>query len=173
MKNIKYNKLILPIVFIITGILFMIFKGEVVKWIAMAIGVFFAIDGVITLTKTKHNEIRSVAIIEIVLGIVLFIFAWVFVKFIEIILGLVIILYGTFRIIQAVCSNHSKNVIVDVAIGIIQILAGIFIIFDASILYIILGALLLVDGIIELVSIYNKNDKNKKNKVIEAEIKEL
>jgi len=54
--NVKYNKLMLPIVFIVIGVLFMIFRGEVVKWVAMAFGVFLAIDGAITLSKTKRND---------------------------------------------------------------------------------------------------------------------
>ena len=177
MLNSKKNILI-PIITIVLGILLIIWKGDVIKYAAMGVGVLFAISGIVylinDLKKKSSSEVLTIDAIIIAIGVLLFCFAWWIIVVIRVILGILFIMYGflkLFTIIEGLTPIQSISIAV---ISILFMVIGVFIICDKEILYYIAGGLMIFDGLVDIVFylLVRKNTTaaaNAKRDVLEAE----
>lgn len=168
--SLKDNKkLILPIIYIICGVLFIIFRQQVVSWICSAFGAIIICIGIINLldaTKFLDQNVKSLkitsSIITIIIGALVVIFAWVVTSIIIWVLAIYFIIYGATIITKSV-AKEIKNI--PLIYGILYLATGILLIFDNKIVYIVLGSLLVLAGIFELYTLLKRQNKSTINKV--------
>lgn len=171
------KNILIPIITILLGLFLIIWKGEVIKYAAMGVGILFAVSGIIYLfndiKKKSSSEALTIDAIIIGIGVLLFCFAWWVVIVIRVILGILFIMYGflkLFTIIEGLTPIQSISIAV---ISILFMLIGVFIICDKVILYYIAGGLMIFDGLVDVIFYLtvkkNSNNNKPKRDVIDAE----
>ena len=156
MKAEQSNKILSSLITIILGVLLIIYRAGFVSIAITVFGVVLIILGAIDLANKKDN---NVAIVKIILGILFVVFAWAFTKIAFIILGVLLILYGCLIIYgyaksKTKFANFLPNLIIY-ANGLVLIIAGVccFFAYTLDKMFIIVGVILIVDGILGLLTI--------------------
>lgn len=166
MKALTQNKFVSAVLMVVLGILFLIWKGEV---ISVGMTVFGALLIIQAIVDVCNKEFVSCAI-KALIGVVIIVFGWLLLEAALYILGAVMLIVGALQLI-ALLKNFSAipnlaakilgffhpgvYVVIGVSLlcnqgetmSIVFIIAGIFMIVE--------GALALADG---LVSLKKKND---------------
>lgn len=175
------KKLILPISYVIIGILFCIFKSSVSEWICRVIGILITLYGSINLfqdVKNKNaNLFLSSDVCMIGFGILTIVLSFVIVTVINVLLGIVFIVYAIYKIgYGQILRNFSRtSQIIAFVDGVLYLVIGILLIVNSPSVYIILGAILIAAGIIDFVQIMMSNnftiskDEAPKKDVIDVE----
>lgn len=146
----KNNDLLLPVLYIVIGALFCIFKNQIVGWIMTIAGVLFIVNGIIQIV---HKETKP-GIINIVIGAVIIAFGWT-------LLWLAMLVFGVLLIISSVMNflKGKKDVVaivklvVGVVIGALLVTSGFA---TNDWLFIIVGVILIVQGILYLIPLLKK-----------------
>lgn len=171
--NLKDNMMALAVTYIVAGILFIIFKQEVLKWLCAGFGIVLIVLGIIDLIQASQigdpnvkNNALTASIIAIVFGILLFAFAWLFILIITIIVAILFMISGILKISECFAK---KMDVAKIIVAIMYIAVGVLLLIDNGIVYIILGSLLIFAGILDLIdsTIINKEEKVVRIKVDE------
>lgn len=153
------KKLILPISYIVMGILFCIFKSSVSEWICRVIGIIVIVYGTINLVQDIKNKnvnlYLSSDIIMIGLGVLTIVLSFVIVGVINILLGIVFIIYAVYKIGfgQMVRNFSRSSQIIAFIDGVLYLVIGILLIVNSPTVYVILGGILIAAGIIDFIQI--------------------
>ena len=119
LKNVNKN-LVNAILYILVGILFIIFKGSVLNWLFTIVGILFIVFGVIdVLNKNLTSGVVSI-------GIVLILGGWLFVEIVLIVFGVLIAVKGVIALLDAVKAKNVANIlvaVVTVAVGVMLIIS--------------------------------------------------
>ncbi len=152
LKKIGNNELFSSILYIVVGVLLAIFRAETLRWVMIAIGVLFIVTGVLELVKKNWAG----GAISLVIGIAIAVLAGFFVNVALIVLGVLVAIKGVIALIDVI-KRSSKNAL-EIIFPILAILVGIGLAFGplASIIILIVGILLIVDGVIGLVGALKK-----------------
>lgn len=162
LKQLKWNSVLISLGYIITGILLIVFpdvSADVISWIigiaAIAIGVvemitYFLLD---VSDAFYHNEF-VIGVLFIIFGLIVLMKRELIMNLIPIILGLIIIGSGILKVQDAVVAKriHYDRSSLYLILGIIGIVFGIVIMFFMSgktaqdILFITIGVALIYDG---------------------------
>ncbi|MBQ9709838.1 MAG: DUF308 domain-containing protein [Clostridia bacterium] len=140
------SALILAIAYVVIGILFCIFKGEVISWIMTAAGVLFIVQGILHIVAKRTTE----GIINIVIGAVILLCGWLLLKVALIIFGVLIAASGVLNLIQMFKGGKLALIplivaIATIAVGVLLVVSQ-WVVFD--VMFIIIGVLFIVDGAI-------------------------
>ena len=149
-KNKNNNVYLMPILYIVIGALFCVFKADVIGWIMTIAGVLFIVNGIIQIV---HKEVTT-GVINIVIGAVIITFGWT-------LLWLAMLVFGILLIVSSIVNyldNKKNNVailklVISVIIGTLLITNGFATI---SWLFIAIGVILIVQGILYLIPIFKK-----------------
>ncbi len=184
--NINKSKVELylsPILNIILGILIIIFKGDVIRWAALGVGVFVLVMAVLDLVLDfKDDSSTGIVfdVIRILLGVLIIVFAGAFAQAIRIIAGILFLVYGIIRaaLLGEALLPVTKTILLVEAI--LYIVVGILLFLDKSVLYYVLGVILIFNGIIDVfyskdkVLKINESENTKKhNDAIDVEVKDV
>lgn len=164
-----------PILNIVLGVLCIIFKGNVLKWAAMAIGLYIAVYSIILLFSYKNKKIDNIFyayIISLVIGILIILFSAFIVNVIRIVAGIVFIIMGVFNLFKLLNNSNNKLDVCLVISSIFFIIIGSLIFIDHGVLYYIIGAMLIVNGLLDIIR-STTFKKNNKSNVIDAEVNDL
>lgn len=140
------DNVITGLVYIVLGILFMIFRSNVLSWIMTIIGVLFLVRAVISLMDTDYTS----AIVYGVLGLLAILGGWLFLTVILIIFGVVMIFSGAVAIYSNLKSKNYKGLIapiITLVVGILLITSG-FTVVDWF--FIVFGVIFIADGAVTL-----------------------
>ncbi len=146
------SAMVYAILMIVFGIAFVVGGAGTANWLMGAIvtiiGVLVIISGILSLTTFQP----LVGVVEITIGVVLIVFAWTIAWIAFIILGAALLAYGIFGLLK-----HSGLLFANI----IALLIGVLVICMAfgvqgawefiNIFYYIVGALMIVDGVLMLV----------------------
>ena len=164
-ENNKLDLYLVPLINIVVGILIIIFKGEVIRWAALAVGVFFVVLASLSLVqdlKLDNNRNVGIDIAIILIGALIIVFAGAFASAIRIISGIVLIAYGIIKFL-AVFETLPKDVKIILLIEMILYIAvGILLFLDKSVLYYIIGGLLVFNGVVDI--LYSRAESKNINK---------
>jgi uncharacterized membrane protein HdeD (DUF308 family) len=171
-----------PILNIILGIVLIIFKGDVIRWAALAIGVFVVVLACIDLFLDFKSDSSTGIIIDVVrilVGALVIIFAGAFAQAIRIIAGILFLIYGIIRatLIKEALLPITKTILLVEAI--LYVVVGILLFLDKEVLYYVLGAILIFNGIIDILyskdmaSRINDSEANKHKDAIDVEVKDF
>ncbi len=144
----KLNNLIMPIVYIIVGLLFIIKKAAILDIICTIIGVCLIVYGVLKLIKNT-KDVNS--IILIVVGIVLVVLSWVFVTIVHYVLAVLFILWGVLNLLDMINNKLAKNLF-NILIIVLYFVMGVLLFFNSNPIYIVIGVVLMANGILGVVS---------------------
>ncbi len=151
-KKSKTNDIISALLYIAVGILLCVFRAGLLNWAMTAIGIVMIVVGVL---KALKKEVISGVILAAV-GVVLIMGGWMFVDIILLILGAVLAVNGLLDLFRAL---KRKNVASTVA-AVITMVVGVALIISKwallDWLFIIIGAVLIVDGVLMALGVNKK-----------------
>ena len=153
----KTNKYISAVVMMVIGLLLIILKDGIIGILLTALGVALIVMGILDAVQRKDV---TRCVIKCVIGAVIILGGWVFVAVMLYILGALLVIVGVLWIIKLV-QRHTKGAnligtITAYLVPALYILIGVCLFFNQSafvnVVFIIVGVIVLVDGIIQLVN---------------------
>ncbi len=139
--------------YILMGILMCIFRADLLNWAMTAIGIIFVVSGIIRALK---NEIVEGVIIAAI-GVVIILGGWLFIDIILLILGAVLTVKGILDLFKAIEIKYIPAIIGPI----ITMIVGVLLIVSKWALldwfFIIIGVVLIIDGIMIVLTQLKKN----------------
>ena len=151
----KTSAIINAILLIIIGILFIVNKDLALNVGFILAGIFLIVSGIVPMIMCKTIDLMGV--LMVILGIVLIMVPYVFTTIALIILGIIAIIVGVIGILGASKEKDGKMRTVGIIVGALIIIAGISIMLQMDIAFIIFGVFLLIAGAVNLVYLMKKN----------------
>ena len=140
------------LLYIIMGILLMVSPGQTLNIAMTIIGIFFVVSG--TLDVVKKNYVGGA--VSLIIGIAILVLGGQALKIVLIVLGILIAVKGLITLVE-VLGKKKKNAL-EVVFPVLSIVVGLALAFGNGFSYIMLvvGALLVIDGLIGLVGALKK-----------------
>lgn len=142
------SNLFTSILYIIVGVLLAAFPGEALTWAIYIIGGVFVLSGILELVKKNYFG----GAFSLIIGLVVIFLGGPLLSIILLVLGILIAVKGLISLVEAL--KRKKKKLMQVLFPVLTIVVGLFIAFgNAHTLVLIIGGILLaVDGIIGLVA---------------------
>ena len=166
------GRLIFGILAVVIGIIALVYPGGTLKVIIILLGIFALLNGLSILfnafsQKSKDTHDLLVGILYVVLGLIMIIASFAFLDVLMYILAAFLIIFGLFQLYEmwpiAKDSLKGKK-LYNLVIAIIAIVLGIVIIvypgLAANIVMMIIGAFLIIIGLINLLGAYQMKKSN-------------
>ena len=140
------NALIYALVYILIGVLLLIFKAAVAVWCVVAIGVLLIVQGVLDMVNRRLVQ----GILEAAIGVLAIVFAAAITKYAIMVLGIVLLVWAVLRLFD----NSRKGplallyIVSAIVVGVLMIVAA-FKVLDWF--FIVIGILLIIEGVLCLV----------------------
>ena len=146
------SELFSSILYIIIGILLVIFRSETLNWAMTIAGIVFLISGILDLVKKNWAG----GAVSLIIGLAVLILGWAATQIVLLVLGILIAVKGIVALIN-VLKRGADNVL-EVIYPIISVVVGLMLAFGngLDVMIIIVGVLLAVDGVIGLVGSMKK-----------------
>ena len=147
------SELFSSILYIIIGILLVIFRSETLNWAMTIAGIVFLISGNLDLVKKNWAG----GAVSLIIGLAVLILGWAATQIVLLVLGILIAVKGIVALIN-VLKKGAGNVL-EVIYPIISVVVGLMLAFGngLDVMIIIVGVLLAVNGVIGLVGSLKKN----------------
>ncbi len=143
-KKSSSNNLLNAALYILVGVLLCVFKASVLNWAMTAIGAIMIVFGILKAVNGMMVE----GVVMAAVGVVIIMGGWMFVDLILLILGIALILKGLLDLIRSIGNKK----LVGVIASLITIAVGALLIYSKwallDWLFIILGVVLIIDGIL-------------------------
>ena len=147
-KSLSSNILLTALLYILVGVMFIVFRGSLLKWGLTIIGALAIIYGIFLIA----NKQVVAGIIYMLVGIAVILGAWLYFGYVILVIGAVMIVRGIIDLIQA---SKKKSHAMAIVVAILTIIVGILLIVSKWVVldwfFIIVGAVLIVDGILVLI----------------------
>ena len=152
MATKKNSELFSALLYIIIGVLLIIFKSQTLGWAMTIAGAFFIISGVLDLIKQNWAG----GAVSLIIGIAILVLGWVATAIVLLVLGILIAIKGAIALISAFKKKNANAL--DIVFPILTIVVGLVLAFGngLDILIIITGALLAIDGVLGLIGSFKK-----------------
>ena len=145
-------KLFSSLLNIIIGALLVIFRSQTLEWAMTIAGIVFVISGIHDLDQ----ENWAGGAVSLIIGIAILILGWAFAQIVLLVLGILIAIKGIVALIDML-KKTSKGLL-EIIYPILSIVVGLMLAFGNAldIMIIIVGVLLIVDGVIDLLGSVKK-----------------
>ena len=152
MAKKKNSELFSALLYIVLGILLVIFRAQTLNWAMTIAGIFFIVSGVLDLVKKNYSG----GAVSLIIGIAILVLGWIATKIVILVLGILIAIKGIVALIEAF-KKSSKNAL-DLVFPILTTVVGVLLAFGngLDIMILIVGILLAVDGVIGLTGAMKK-----------------
>ena len=140
--------LVSALLYIILGVLLIVFRGQMLG-IAMTIaGIVFVVSGILEVAKKNWAS----GAISLIIGIAILVLGWVAAQIVLLVLGILIALKGVIALIEAL--GKKKITLLGVLFPVLTIVVGLMLAFGngLDILLVVCGVLLALDGVIGLIN---------------------
>ena len=146
------SELFSSILYIIIGILLVIFRSETLNWAMTIAGIVFLISGILDLVKKNWAG----GAVSLIIGLAVLILGWAATQIVLLVLGILIAVKGIVALIN-VLKKGAGNVL-EVIYPIISVVVGLMLAFGNAldILILICGIFLIVDGVLGLIGAITK-----------------
>lgn len=145
------NGVVYALLYIVLGVLFIVFKSGMLKWLMTIAGIVFIALGIFDIIKKRLTQ----GIIETVIGVVIIVGGWLFVEIVLLVFGALLIVKGVTDLIKA-CQSKSKD-FSKILCAVITAIVGILLVVAKWVtldwFFIVLGAVFIIDG---LFALFNK-----------------
>ena len=151
------------IVLVLVGVLFLALGNDTLKWVKIIAGVLVLISGLIALVDAAkaHGGTMSLLAggIQVIIGVVLIVAASLWVDLLMIILGAVLLVIGLVSLVQLKSGpSTTSSKVVTIIIAVILIVLGVLAILNpdsaADIIMYVIGAFLLISGLLQMYEAY-------------------
>ncbi len=136
------------ILYIVIGILFCIFKNDVLGWMMTIAGILFIVFGVLDLS---YGEWLSCAV-NLIIGVAILAGGWYFTSIVLLVFGILIAVKGALALITAI--KKKKKNFFEVLFALITMIAGVLLIVSKWVIldlfFLGIGIVLIVNGLISL-----------------------
>ena len=151
-KKKTNSELFSSLLYIIIGLLLVIFRSQTLGWAMTIAGVIFVVAGVLELLKKNWTG----GAVSLIIGIAILVLGWVAAQIVLLVLGILIAVKGIVVLID-VLKKKKKNAL-DIVFPVLTIVVGVMLAFGngLDIMIIIVGILLAIDGAIGLVNALKK-----------------
>ena len=158
MKTQSRNELIAAILMTVMGILFLVWKTNVISIAMTVFGIFLILQAILSLIAKQY----VVAAIKGFFGVIVILLAWVFIKVALIIFAILLALVGLLQLLESIKNlPHAKTVLVKVLSFVkpaiyIAISVCLFVntVKAVDVVFIIAGVFFIVEGIISLINYF-------------------
>lgn len=141
------NSVMYAVLYILIGVLFIVFKSSMLNWLMTIAGIVFIALGIYDIIKKNMTN----GIIEAVIGVVILLGGWLFVEVVLIIFGALLCVKGVSDLIAAF--QGSRNVM-NIIVAILTLVVGILLIVSKWVMldwfFIVLGGVFIVEGGLQL-----------------------
>ena len=146
------TNLFVSILYVVVGLLLIIFPGEALKWAMTVAGVFFIISGILELVKKNWFG----GAISLIIGIVILVLGWTIIDIVLLVLGILIAIKGVIALVNAL-KKRKKNAL-SILFAVLTIVVGLVLAFGNAlpVMTIIAGVLLVINGVLGLMSAIKK-----------------
>ena len=140
------------LLYVVLGLLLIIFPGDAISWTMTIAGIFFLIFGVLEVVKKNWFG----GAVSIIIGIVILILGWKLLDIVLLVLGILVAIKGLIALFGALKKKKKNGLAILFAI--LTIVVGIVLAFGngLGILVIIAGVILVINGVLGLLSTMKK-----------------
>ena len=152
MAKKKTSELFSSLLYIIVGVLLMVYKSETINWIMTIAGVLFIISGVFDVIKKNYAG----GAVSLIIGIAIIVLGNVLKNIVLLVLGIMLAIKGLVAFFSAF--KKKKVNALDLLFPILTIVLGLMLAFGNGIGWMIfaVGILLTVDGVLGLINSLKK-----------------
>ncbi len=146
------NELFSSLLYIIIGALFIIFQAQVINWAIYVVGAIFVVSGILDLFK--KNWVGGA--VSLIIGIAILVLGVKFKDIVLLVLGILIAVKGIVALVDVI--KKSRKNALDLIFPILTIVVGAMLAFGngLGVMIMVVGILMVVDGIIGLVASVKK-----------------
>ena len=146
------SELLSSLLYIIIGVLLVIFRSQTLGWAMTIAGIVFVVSGILELVKKNWTG----GAVSLIIGIAILVLGWLAAKIVLLVLGILIAVKGVVTLIEVL--KKSKKNALDLVFPILTIAVGVMLAFGngLDVMIIIVGVLLAIDGVIGLVGALKK-----------------
>ena len=136
-----------PLLYILLGVLLVVFKAQMLNWAMTFAGLFFILIGLVDLVKGRAAS----GVINIAIGVIILVVGWTLVNIVLLVLGVFIAAKGVMSLIE-ILKRPKKNAL-SVVFAALTIAIGVALAFGDLLgnLIVVLGVLLIIDGVLGLI----------------------
>ena len=150
-KNIMKKsspELVSALLYILVGVLLVIFKSHSINWVMTAVGVLFIVSGVLHVLKNRW----SLGTFNLVIGASILVLGWVVKDIVIPILGILIALKGVLALISYLRAFRKSWL--DILFAVLTVLVGLLLAFGnlLDLIIVIAGVALMFNGVIALLA---------------------
>ena len=152
MAKKKNSELFSALLYIVIGILLVVFKSQTLNWAMTIAGIVFVVSGILDLVKRNWSS----GTVSLIIGIAILVLGWLAATIVLLVLGILITVKGIVALID-VFKKSQKNAL-EILFPILTVVVGIMLAFGngLDIMLIIVGALLAIDGVLGLIGSLKK-----------------
>ncbi len=144
----KNSELFSSILYIVIGVLLVIFRTETLNWAMTIAGIFFIVSGILDMVKQNWSS----GAVSLIIGIAILALGWLATTIVLLVLGIMIALKGVVALINALKLAHTN--VLDILFPALTIATGLMLAFGngIEIIIVVVGVLLAVDGALGLIN---------------------
>lgn len=147
----KNSNLTSALLYIILGVLLVVFRSQTLGWAMTIAGIIFVVSGIVDITK-QHCTGGAASLI---IGIAILVLGWTAAQIVLLVLGVLIAVKGVIALIGTL--KNVRNAL-DLLFPVLNIVVGLMLAFGNAldIMIVVVGVLLIVDGVIGLTASMKK-----------------
>ena len=140
------SELFSSLLYIIIGVLLVIFRSQTLGWAMTIAGIVFIVSGILDLVKKNQTG----GAVSLIIGIAILVLGWLAVNIVLLVLGILIAVKGFVALIDVL--KRSKKNALEILFPILSIVVGIMLAFGNGLdtMILVVGILLVIDGILGL-----------------------
>ncbi len=146
MAKKRNSELASSLLYIIIGVLLIVFPGEALNWGMTLAGIFFLVSGVIDVCRKNWMG----GAISLIIGAVILVLGWTAVSLVLLVLGILIAVKGVLALIGTLTSK--RGTVISVLFALLTVAVGILLAFGHAlpIMVMVGGVLLVINGVLGL-----------------------
>ena len=146
------SELFSSLLYIIIGVLLVVFRSQTLGWAMTVAGVFFVISGILDLVKSNFAG----GAVSLIIGIAILVLGWVAAQIVLLVLGILIAVKGVVALVN-VFKRSRKNAL-DIVFPVLTVVVGCMLAFGngIDIFIVVTGVLLAIDGVLGLLGSLKK-----------------
>ena len=145
-------ELFASLLYIIIGVLLIVFRSQTIGWAMTIAGIFFIVSGALDLIKQNWAG----GAVSLIIGIAILVLGWVAAQIVLLVLGIMIAVKGIVAFIAAIKKKNTNAL--DIIFPVLTVVVGLMLAFGSGldVIIIITGALLALDGVLGLLNSFKK-----------------
>lgn len=146
------SELFSALLYILVGVLLMVFRSQTLGWAMTIAGVIFLVSGILDLVKKNWTG----GAVSMIIGIAILALGWLAATIVLLVLGILIAVKGVVALLE-VFKKKKMNAL-DIVFPALTVVVGVMLAFGRGldIMILIVGALLAIDGVLGLVGSLKK-----------------